>query len=226
MRFASATDVGHVRSRNEDALLVDDDRGLLVVADGMGGHPAGDLASRLAVRHVDDDLADLTADGQGGRMDALRRAIQGANRVVFDEAGRRDGTTGMGTTLVVAHVDEPEGLVTVATVGDSRAYLLTGGRLLRLTHDDTAGGPFGRVLTQAIGAMDPVEPEVLECPAGAGDRLLLCTDGLTDELDDDRIGSLLGKGGIDDAAQALVDAALASGGRDNVTVAVAQIDGP
>lgn len=225
MRVAASTDVGHRRERNEDAHLVDLDRGLLVVADGMGGHPAGDVASAIAVERTDQDLDDVRTDTETGRMRAVRAAIGAAHAEVRAAASDDPDKAGMGTTLVVAHVDESERLLTLANVGDSRAYLLRDGRARQLTTDDVWSSGVGRTLTQAVGASEAVDPEVLEVEVRPGDRLLLCTDGLTDELTMERIGALMGTADLDDAGQALVEAALEAGGHDNVTVVLAEIEG-
>lgn len=224
MRVATATDVGRQRDRNEDAHLVDLERRLLVVADGMGGHPAGDVASSLAVGRTDRDLDVVEDDAHTGRMRAVGAAVRAAHMEVRTAAADDPGKEGMGTTLVVAHVDEEERLLTLANVGDSRAYLLRDGKARQLTTDDSWSGIFGRTLTQAVGASEAVEPEVIEVELEPGDRILLCTDGLTDELDVDRIGELMSAADLDDAGQALVDAALAAGGHDNVTVVLAEVE--
>lgn len=224
MRVAATTDVGRQRDRNEDAHLVDLERGLLVVADGMGGHPAGDVASSLAVGRTDRDLDMVEDDAHTGRMRAIGAAVRAAHMEVRSAAAEDPDKEGMGTTLVVAHVDEEERLLTLANVGDSRAYLLRDGKARQLTTDDIWSGVFGRTLTQAVGASDAVEPEVIEVELEPGDRILLCTDGLTDELDGERIGALMAAADLDEAGRALVDAALAAGGHDNVTVVLAEIE--
>lgn len=225
MRVAAATDVGRERQRNEDAHLVDLRRGLLVVADGMGGHPAGDLASSLAVERTDRDLkGTVNGETDTGRIRTLGAAVRAAHVEVRSAATEDPTKRGMGTTLVVAHIDESERLLTLANVGDSRAYLLRDGEARQLTTDDVWSGVFGRTLTQAIGASAVVEPEVIEVEMQPGDRLLLCTDGLTDELSTEAISELMATPDLDDAGQALVDAALEAGGHDNVTVVLAEIE--
>lgn len=226
MRVTASTDVGRLRERNEDSHLVDLERGLLVVADGMGGHPAGDVASSLAVDSTDRDLGDLETgpESENGWMRAVRSAVRAAHDEVRSAAADDPDKAGMGTTLVIAHVDESERLLTLGNVGDSRAYLLRDGRARQLTTDDVRRGMHGRTLTQAVGTSDEVEPEVIEVDVQPGDRLLLCTDGLTDELSEERIGALMGCPDLDEAGEALVDAALEAGGHDNVTVVLAEIE--
>ena len=222
--FAAATDVGRVRANNEDAWGAGDT--LWVVADGMGGHAGGEIASRLAVDTV---LSAAPAD-EG----ALRDAFAAAHHAVV-EASTGD-LAGMGTTLVVA-AREAGGEVVLGSVGDSRGYLWDGDALLRLTTDDneaevllaegaitadqarTHPGQF--FLTSSLGSWrgQPPEPHVLRVPAHAG-RLLLCTDGLNGELDDPAIAASLAGGSAAEAAERLVVAAVDAGGRDNVTVLV------
>ena len=210
MDVAYRTEVGHVRSRNEDALLARPERGLLAVADGLGGHPAGDVASLTALSSIDG--SDLSADST---EDDLRTAAGKAHQAVLDAAQEQPGRTGMGTTLVLATLRDGSALV--LHVGDSRAYLLgADGGLAALTEDHGMHG----YLTQALGLDREVEPDVAEVPCPPESRLLLCTDGLTNMVDDDGLARLLGQGSAQEACDALVEAALDAGGIDNVTVVV------
>jgi PPM family protein phosphatase len=215
MQFAARTEVGYVRRRNEDSMLVDESIGVVAVADGLGGHPCGDLASQTAVSSLRETVAGGPADGvdTGGWLTA---ALLAAHRAVLAEAGDDPDRAGMATTVVLAAVDE--GQATVAHVGDSRAYLLADGALRALTRDHGIGG----YITQALGLDRVVAPDVVHVDLSAGDRLLLCTDGLTNMVDDKRIASLLGAGDATEATDALVEAALDNGGIDNVTVIVVQ----
>jgi protein phosphatase len=209
MEVAYRTEIGHVRSRNEDALLARPERGLLAVADGLGGHPAGDVASMTAITSLDE--APLSADAS---EEHLRAAALAAHEAVV-AAGQAPGRRGMGTTVVVAAVRD--GSARVLHVGDSRAYLLDpDGRLRPLTRDHGMAG----YLTQALGLDGGIEPDVAEVECPPGSRLLLCTDGLTNMVEDDVIASLLGSGDAQRSCDALVDAALDNGGVDNVTVIV------
>ncbi len=225
MRVESTSRTGHVRRRNEDQYLVDADRHLLVVADGMGGHPAGDVASKLAVEAVDAGLDPGDLADRDRRPRALREAVTRAHTAIGDAVAEEPAYRGMGTTLIVAHLDESGELLTVAHVGDSRAYLLRDDELRPLTHDHVTDDLSGRRrLTQAVGASQAIQPEVAEIPVQAGDRLLLCTDGLTDQVHDDTICSLAGTGaGPDEALERLTTAALDAGGQDNVTIIVADV---
>jgi serine/threonine protein phosphatase PrpC len=211
MDVAYRTEVGHVRSRNEDALLARPERGLLAVADGLGGHPAGDVASLTALTSVDG--SDLSAESSA---DDLRRAAAAAHQAVLDAAREEPGRTGMGTTIVVATVRDTSALV--LHVGDSRAYQLGAeGGLAALTEDHGMHG----YLTQALGLDREVAPDVARVACPPGSRLLLCTDGLTNMVEDSGVAELLGRGSAQDACDALVEAALEAGGVDNVTVVVA-----
>jgi len=210
MDVAYRTEVGHVRSRNEDALLARPERGVLAVADGLGGHPAGDVASLTALASVDE--SGLSA---GSSEDDLRAAAAAAHEAVLAAAEAEPGRTGMGTTLVLATVSDAGALV--LHVGDSRAYQLDAdGGLTGITRDHGMHG----YLTQALGLDRAVEPDVAEVACPPGSRLLLCTDGLTNMVDDADLAGLLGRGSAQDACDALVEAALDAGGIDNVTVVV------
>ena len=210
MQVAYRTEVGHVRQRNEDALLARPERGILAVADGLGGHPAGDLASLTAVQALDE--APLTA---AASADDLVAATRDAHNAVLAVAEEEPGRLGMGTTVVLAAIDT--GRARIVHVGDSRAYLLSAdGELRAVTRDHGMHG----YLTQALGLDRDVEPDVaaVDCPPGS--RLLLCTDGLTNMVDEGRLADLLAQGDAGAACDALVEAALAAGGIDNVSVVV------
>jgi serine/threonine protein phosphatase PrpC len=215
MQVASRTEVGYVRRRNEDSLLVEESIGVVAVADGLGGHPCGDLASQTAVASLRDALAGGLDDG-ADTGEWLTRALLVAHRAVLAEAGDDPDREGMATTVVLAVVDD--GQATIAHVGDSRAYLLADGALQALTRDHGIGG----YITQTLGLDRVVDPDVAHFDLSAGDRLLLCTDGLTNMVDDKGIALLLGKGDPTEATDALVEAALANGGIDNITVIVVQ----
>jgi PPM family protein phosphatase len=230
-----ATHAGKVRANNEDALLVGEgrDETLFVVADGIGGFEAGEVASRIAV----DVLKELEP---GASFEA---AISEANRRIL-AAGRGDERlSGMGTTVVAVRFggtrDEP--VAQVAHVGDSRAYLLRGGslrpvtedhslvaELVRsgdLTRDQAAEHPQKNLITRALGADEEVEVDTAVLPVEAGDRFLLCSDGLSDMIPETRIGEILAEapGDPEKPAQSLVSAALDAGGADNVTVIVVDV---
>jgi PPM family protein phosphatase len=210
MEVAYRTEVGHVRQRNEDALLARPERGLLAVADGLGGHPAGDVASMAAIRSLDE--GGLTGESS---EDELLDAIRAAHDAVVSAGNEDESRLGLGTTVVVGLVRDAA--VTVAHVGDSRAYVIgPSGQLEPVTRDHSVQG----YLTQALGLDREVAADLVLVPTPPGTRLLLCTDGLTNMVEDAVIGELLAQGSAQDACDALVKAALDAGGIDNVTVVV------
>jgi protein phosphatase len=234
------TDVGRVRANNEDAAGVrwlDDGSLLVIVADGMGGHEAGEVASNLAVEVI----GQVVARGGTSRPQAtLHEALVAANQAILDES-RQAGRRGMGTTSIVAWVRGEE--VHVGLVGDSRLYLVRGGRVAERTIDHTRvqslldrgairpeearDHPESGMLTRALGHArmsngKPLEPEVFAEPLelGPGDAVVLSTDGLHDLVDDWEIALTVAGETPERAAEALVELALDRGGHDNVTVAV------
>ena len=230
--FGSRTDIGCLRDHNEDSLVVTPP--LFAVADGMGGHAAGEVASEIAVR-VLSELAPEHPD-----VEALGRAIEEANRAVIQAAREGRGRQGMGTTMTAARL-EGERLV-IAQVGDSRAYLLHQGKLQQLTRDHSlmadmieAGQltpeearthPQRSVITRALGSDAHLHPDIYEINVETGDRLLICSDGLSGMIFDDQIENTLRR--VQDpqrCASQLVNEAIAAGGHDNVTVIVADVTG-
>lgn len=230
--FGSRTDIGCLRDHNEDSLVVTPP--LFAVADGMGGHAAGEVASEIAVR-VLSELAPEHPD-----VEALGRAIEEANRAVIQAAREGRGRQGMGTTMTAAML-EGERLV-IAQVGDSRAYLLHQGKLQQLTRDHSlmadmieAGQltpeearthPQRSVITRALGSDAHLHPDIHEINVETGDRLLICSDGLSGMIFDDQIENTLRR--VQDpqrCASQLVNEAIAAGGHDNVTVIVADVTG-
>ena len=230
--FGSRTDIGCLRDHNEDSLVVTPP--LFAVADGMGGHAAGEVASEIAVR-VLSELAPEHPDGE-----AIGRAIEEANRAVIQAAREGRGRQGMGTTMTAAML-EGERLV-IAQVGDSRAYLLHQGKLQQLTRDHSlmadmieAGQltpeearthPQRSVITRALGSDAHLHPDIYEINVETGDRLLICSDGLSGMIFDDQIENTLRR--VQDpqrCASQLVNEAIAAGGHDNVTVIVADVTG-
>lgn len=229
--FGSRTDIGCVREHNEDSLIVAPP--LFAVADGMGGHAAGEIASEVAVRSLANN-APKRAD-----TEALSAAVMYANYAVID-AARQKGRTGMGTTLTAAILDGER--LALAQVGDSRAYLLHHGHMQQLTRDHSlmadmieAGEltpeearvhPQRSVITRALGSDPNMRPDLYEISVSPGDRLLLCSDGLTTMLDDDKIERLLlHNRDPQRCAALLVNEAISAGGHDNITVVVVDIEG-
>jgi serine/threonine protein phosphatase PrpC len=241
-RHTAVTDVGRRREHNEDSFVVDPDAGVFVVADGMGGHSAGETASRLTVERFHAVLTEPRSyegarpDGVPAAALALARAVTDANDTVREQGDSDRSLSGMGTTVVALVARGTE--MVVGHVGDSRAYLLRGGELRLLTEDHSlvqeeirAGTlsparartvAYRNVITLAIG-MDPeLAPDVTSLVPAPGDRVLLCSDGLNSMLEDPEIGALLGSGSIEQAARSLVDAANEAGGDDNTTVVVVE----
>ena len=247
LRAFAYSDRGPVRQTNEDSYLAEDALGLLIVADGMGGHAAGEVASGLAVeavagfmRRTDGDTEfswpygiDPTLSLQANR---LRTAIHLANRRVFRAAESHDDYLGMGTTIVA--VLAWGNRAAIAHVGDSRVYLATASGLVQVTRDDSwaatvlgngrddahavAAHPMRHVLTNVLGARPEALVHVQERAVASGERLLLCSDGLHGVVDDETIRQVLARErGAEGAAAALVRTALERGTRDNVTVIVA-----
>ena len=232
IEFGSRTDVGCVRETNEDSLIVKPP--LFVVADGMGGHAAGEVASEICVKTIEEYAPDHPD------AEALGAAVEEANRAIINAALTGEGRAGMGTTCTAAMV-EGERLV-IAQVGDSRAYLLHGGQLIQLTRDHSlmanmieAGQitaeearyhPNRSVITRALGNDPDMVADLYEINVEAGDRLLLCSDGLSSMITDAEIKNvMLSTSDPQRCAARLVNEAIGAGGADNVTVIVANIAG-
>jgi protein phosphatase len=226
---AAQTDVGRVRSRNEDACLAQPQRGLWVVADGMGGHAFGDVASRTVVEALDRLPA---ASSLSRFVDAVRVALEQVNDALRAEARTRHVPV-MGSTVVVLLSCGTD--VACVWAGDSRIYLYRQGRLQQLTRDhsqaaalqargiDAATAAVGaNMITRAVGASDTLEVEVTTLDARDGDIFLLCSDGLSNPVSEQEIRETLADGDCAQAAQTLIGLALANGGRDNVTVVIAR----
>ena len=239
------TDVGRRRKLNEDNFLVDPEPNLYAVCDGMGGHNAGEVASKMAIEnlqafieksHREKEITwpyglDVNLSYDGNR---LKTAIKLANKKVFRAADNREDYTGMGTTAVAGLVSGD--MLTVGSAGDSRCYLLRGGELKQLTRDDSwvsaALGegilnsdeierhPLRNVITKAIGAKEAIELDVVEQKLAGGDVVLICSDGLHAMLTDAQIREAMTPFGpsLEEAAGKLIDAANEAGGKDNVSV--------
>jgi protein phosphatase len=251
IRACGVSDTGRVRKTNEDMYISDPEVRLFAVADGMGGHNAGEVASRLAIEAVstfirrsadDTDFSwpygldkDLSFDAN-----RLRTAIHLANRRVFRAAESTDDYGGMGTTIVSVLVDG--GTVAVGHVGDSRLYLLSKDTIQQITHDDSwaatilaqdpnlgpdeiAHHPMRNVLTNVLGAREQIDVHLSERTLSPGDVLLLCSDGLHGALDAESMKAILNDNpNVDVAARTLVDSALERGSRDNVTALVVRYE--
>jgi serine/threonine protein phosphatase PrpC len=240
------SDVGRRRKLNEDNFLVDTETNLYAVCDGMGGHNAGEVASKMAIEtlasfiqksHREKEITwpyglDVNLSFEGNR---LKTAIKLANKKVYKAADNREDYTGMGTTVVAALVSGK--VITIGSAGDSRGYLLRGGKITQLTRDDSwvsaawAEGilsaeeierhPLRNVITKAIGAKDTIEIEsVVEHDFAPGDVVLLCSDGLHGMINDEQIVKTVNPfpPRLEEAAAKLIDAANEAGGKDNVSV--------
>ena len=242
------TDLGPVREQNEDFFSVLEDEGLFLLADGMGGHAAGEVAALLAVETVRDIiLGELDPDET--RLDRviedypdmlrerMRYAMNQASLRIRQEALANPAYAGMGTTLVNLLIED--GMAHLAHVGDSRIYLYRNRRLQRLTRDHTvvqmeldAGRitpdlarvvPHKNILTQSVGFHGPVEPDTSTRPVEIGDIFLLCSDGVSDPLDDEALTAIFRAHDAPELPDALVRGALDAGGDDNATVVVVQV---
>lgn len=226
------TDTGG-RSRNEDRLLAKSLKGLhlLAVADGLGGHAAGEVASSVALVEVEESLK--TNLGGGDMLNAMKEAISKANREICLLSRENPAYAGMSTTLVMALVRQ--GKVVIANVGDSRAYQVSGSRIRRITKDhsvvqglieqgliiekEALHHPERSTLTRALGLEPEVEMDAYDIQLLPGDILLLCSDGLTDSLGDEEIRQVIGSSGkLDEACAKLIRQARENGGRDNISV--------
>jgi protein phosphatase len=235
IEWAELSDVGRQRSNNQDfcgAAIVPGGERLWIVADGMGGHAGGETASRVAVEAA---TASFVA-GCGSLPERLRESIAAANRAVIETARGDRALTGMGTTAVALALGDG---ACVANVGDSRAYRLRRGRIEQLTRDHSVVAelvrqgaiseeealihPRRHEVLRSLGFEEELEIDVDPLDVAPGDVLLLCTDGLTGVVDDAEIAALCGKRPQREAARALVDAANARGGPDNVTVQVIRL---
>jgi PPM family protein phosphatase len=247
IRACGVSDAGRVRKNNEDKFVSDPELGLFAVADGMGGHKAGEVAAQIAIETVagfvgrsahESDVTwpygiDEALSFDGNR---LRTAIFLANRKVFRAAERTDDYGGMGTTFVGVLVNGAQ--ASIGSVGDSRLYLMSNGTMKQVTIDDSwaatilaqdptltpeaiAQHPMRNVLTNVLGARESVDVHLIERTLQLGETLLLCTDGVHNVLSPEGLRDILTKNDdVERAAQVLIDTALDRGSRDNVTALV------
>lgn len=230
MKWVSRTHIGHVRATNQDSLLIQP--GLYGVADGMGGHKAGDIASRMAVLMLGRVLEDARPSEA-----LLRGGIEEINGLVYEQQMQDENLSGMGTTMTV--IWEADDFVLLGHVGDSRAYLRRDGVLTQISQDHSmvnelvrqgvltkemaARHPYRNVITRAIGTDISVTPDILRLDKRKGDQWLICTDGLTGYVSDEEIAAALNSLPMDDAADVLLNRALDLGGGDNVTFVIAEV---
>ncbi len=235
--WGAATHVGMLRQQNEDAFIAQDD--LFVVADGMGGHNAGEVASALAI-----DSMKRAAVGGFSSQESVVAGVNAANAAIHAASGGQSDQRGMGTTLAAviplpAHGDEPQRMV-VTNVGDSRVYLWRAGELKQVsvdhsyvqellseglvTAEEARVHPRRNIVTRALGIEGDVNADVWVVPMLVGDRYVVCSDGLVDEVDDAELAGIVGGNhSAQTVAQQLVDAANSNGGRDNITVVVVDV---
>ncbi|MBI4376294.1 MAG: Stp1/IreP family PP2C-type Ser/Thr phosphatase [Elusimicrobia bacterium] len=247
---AGGTDPGCVRRNNEDNFAIDEELGLMVVADGMGGHNSGEVASSLATSTIVEMArrmlggekimipeASAGDSGLSPRARLLKYLVRSANTMIYEKGRAFPRDAGMGTTVVAA-LAEPDSLI-VAHVGDSRLYLLRQGQLNALTEDHSLVGDqvrkglitseqasksdFQNILTRALGVEKEVEIDVSEHPLLPGDVLLLASDGLTKMVDDAELGRTISRGDVRGAVETLIGKARTAGGVDNITVVVARV---
>lgn len=245
-RFAALTDVGCVRDNNEDAIVINPAHGIAVLADGMGGYNAGEVASALATELTASEMARWLAEagdvaGPHDITRAMEICVDNANRAIFDSANTHDEYAGMGTTLVMAVCHGTQ--LFTGHVGDSRAYRWRADALTQLTRDhsllqeqldaglitpeEAATSGSRNLVTRALGVEDTVLLEVQAFDTQPDDLYLLCSDGLTDMVAEEDIAALLGvPQPLEDMAQALVASANANGGRDNIAVVLIQVVAP
>ena len=249
LEIASCTDPGMVRSHNEDSIASDPVNGLVVLADGMGGYNAGEVASGMATTVITTEMAQLLAKVKPFQLDEqtkkpvaeklIRDQVIKANTSIYQAAQSQAQYAGMGTTLVVCLFYDNK--ISVGHLGDSRLYMLRDGKFSQVTRDHSLlqeqidsgiitpeqakHAQHKNLVTKALGIDPTVEPEIHEYPAKPGDVYLLCSDGLCDMVDDDDIGMTLQAlgGNLKLAAQQLVQMANDNGGKDNVSVILVRI---
>lgn len=236
---AGRTDVGVIRSGNEDSYLMVPDRGIFVVADGMGGHAAGEVASDMAVHYVARELDSLRGLSDEQVAERMRGAIRTANGAIFQRTLTEHDKRGMGTTVTVLTLYESRFLI--GQVGDSRAYLLRDNKLSQLTKDHSyvqeqvdAGyltpeqartHPYSNVITRCVGANSDVMPDIYVGSVRPRDVFLLASDGLTGMLEDYQLAELLSPERMpEDEVDALIAEANRHGGLDNITAVIVRID--
>ena len=248
IRFHAMTDAGKVRAHNEDAVFADGKNGIFAVADGVGGRAAGEVASALTIKTIEEAIPALRKlmdqyakdpiwERRNAVIIALDQLCQDASKRVFDE-GEKLGRKGMTTTVVVMLVSS--GTAFLAHVGDSRAYLVREGLIQQLTEDhsmvnelvrsgkmnyaEARKSKYRNVITRAVGLYPKVQADVMSIDILAGDRVVLCSDGLSDPVSAKHIEAIACQNDVNTATNALIQAALDAGAPDNVTVAVVEPD--
>ncbi len=233
MNVASRTHIGLVRASNQDALLLCPGKyDLYGVADGMGGHKGGDIASLMAVTLLRRFISDAKPS-----KERLQRAVEEANLMIYEEQLYRPDLSGMGTTLTVIWEDRKH--ILLGHVGDSRAYRLRGGRIAQvsqdhsmvaelvrdglLTREEARKHPYRNIITRALGTSETIEVDIDELDKRHGDIYLICSDGLYEYVQEDQMQEILMERNIEDAADLLLSFALEGGGRDNISLVIAEV---
>lgn len=246
VRIASASDIGLVRAQNEDAIAADLMYGLVMLADGMGGHQCGEVASAMAIQIIKSELANLFAMQLHGQLqeisvsEMLEKAVLRANEIIEQTAQKQAGCEGMGTTLVCGVFTDNS--IIVGHIGDSRMYRLRNDSFVQLTEDhsllqaqinaglvtkDQARHARNRhMVTRALGTSLAVELELHKYDVQVGDVYLLCSDGLTDLVEDDEVKATIiyANGDMSLATEQLLTLAKSHGGNDNISVLIASVD--
>lgn len=234
MRVVSRTHVGNVRPSNEDSLLMQSGAyGLYGVADGMGGHNAGEVASHMAVL-----LLGRVLEGAQPSLELLRGGMEEVNLMIYEEQEKDDSLKGMGTTMTVLWEDAER--ILLGHVGDSRAYLLRSGKLTQITKDHSVVAellrdgvitpeealhhPYRNVITRAMGSAWDTQVDVSEIDKRLGDKYLICTDGLSEYVSPEQMEAMLLRMPLEEAADQFVSLALAGGGRDNISLVIAEVN--
>jgi serine/threonine protein phosphatase PrpC len=236
---AGRTDVGMVRTGNEDNYLMLSERGIFIVADGMGGHAAGEVASEMAVRITSHAIGSLRGLSEQEACDRMRTAIRAANHAIFERTLSEHDKRGMGTTATVLVLRK--GRYLLGQVGDSRAYLLRDGQLLQLTKDHSyvqeqvdagvltpdqaRGHAFRNVISRCVGASGDVVPDIYFGSLERGDIILLASDGLTEALEDEQLARILSSDGEPlHWVDRMITEANRQGGVDNITAIAVRIE--
>lgn len=237
MKWNKMTHIGRVRSINEDCACARPDLGLFAVADGMGGHQAGEVASKKAVECLEEEVENSSCrDKEPGAT--LKAAIEKANKLIYDLSYRNADYRGMGTTITACCVNKT--VMTVAHVGDSRCYLIRKSRIFRLTRDhslveemlqkrqitseEAQRHPYRNVLTRALGTSPRVEVDTTRFNLSRNDIILLCTDGVTEYLSDDELTVFFQNKEPEKAVRDILNEALNRGGNDNITLVMVVVE--
>ncbi len=247
---SGVTDVGRVRKKNEDHLIVDDDLGVYIVCDGLGGHASGDVASHLAAEAVHNDLAEhgdvlkkyaesSLPENRHQALSLCKSALQAACKLVYDMSRTDPQYEGMSTTCILLVIAGENAII--AHVGDSRAYLVRRGKAWQMTEDHSLGlehlreglitpdevgkDVYGSVMTRCLGYYPSVDVDVLNVEMMPDDRFVMCTDGLSDYLTTKELTKLSGKTSIARLPRKLVDRANKKGGKDNITCVAVEVTG-